>query len=149
PFGHVYRQERMAAQRGTRGLAGILSTVQEIAGNRMVISMTLLAGASSFVIGNAYQAQMPAFAADLGHGDADVEYSMLLAANAAGALSAGLILEWRGILQANPKAAFLLVLVWCLCIGGFALSNIYVLSLVLLYVAGFLNLGYSAMSQTL
>ncbi len=55
--------------------------------------MTLLAGASSFVVGNAYQAQMPEFAADLGHDHADFHYTMLFAANAAGALVAGLVLE--------------------------------------------------------
>ena len=87
--------------------------------------MTLLAGASSFVVGNAYQAQMPEFAADLGHGDADYHYSMLLAANAAGALAAGLILETCGFLQARPKMAFVLVILWCVCIGGFAVSEIY------------------------
>ncbi len=149
PVGHAYRNDPPPAPREGRGLAGILATVREIAGNRVVVSMTLLAGASSFVVGNAYQAQMPEFAADLGHGDADVQYSMLLAANAAGALSAGIFLEMRGILQANPKMAFVLVILWCLCIGGFALSPIYGLSLVLLFVAGFLNLAYGAMSQTL
>src|SRR5262252_1799223 len=117
--------------------------------NRVVVSMTLLAGATSFLVGNTYQAQMPEFAADLGHGDADVQYSMLLAANAAGALTAGVILEMRGILQANPKLAFVLVIVWCLCMGGFAVSTVYALSLVLLFAAGFLNLAFGAMAQTL
>jgi MFS family permease len=132
-----------------RGGAGILATAREIAGNRVVVSMTLLAGASSFVIGNAFQAQMPEFAADLGHGDADVYYSMLLAANAAGALAAGIILESRGVLHANPRIAFVLVMLWCLCMGGFAVSSLYLLSLVLLFAAGFLNLAFGAMSQTL
>jgi len=131
------------------GRAGIIATAREIAGNRVVVSMTLLAGATSFVIGNAFQAQMPEFAADLGHGDADVYYSMLLAANAAGALMAGMILESRGVRQAEPRIAFGLVILWCLCMGGFAVSSVYVLSLVLLFAAGFLNLAFGAMSQTL
>ncbi len=46
--------------------------------------MMLLAGAASFFVGNAYSSQMPGFAADLGHGDPGVSYSMLLAADAAG-----------------------------------------------------------------
>ena len=71
--------------------------------------MTLLAGATSFVIGNAFQAQMPEFAADLGHGDADVYYSMLLAANAAGALTAGMILESRGDEDGDRKSEELLI----------------------------------------
>ena len=148
PFGRVYRNEPPPAPRHG-GWAGVFATLREIAGNRVVVSMTLLAGATSFLVGNAYQAQMPEFAADLGHGDADVQYSMLLAANAAGALTAGVILEMRGILQANPKLAFVLVIVWCLCMGGFAVSTVYALSLVLLFAAGFLNLAFGAMAQTL
>lgn len=141
------RKAQHEPQRGGRG--GILATAREIAGNRVVVSMTLLAGATSFVIGNAFQAQMPEFAADLGHGDADVYYSMLLAANAAGALTAGMILESRGIRQAEPRTAFGLVIVWSLCMGGFAVSTVYLLSLALLFAAGFLNLAFGAMSQTL
>jgi MFS family permease len=92
---------------------------------------------------------MPEFAADLGHGDADVYYSMLLAANAAGALTAGIILESRGVRHAEPRIAFGLVILWCLCMGGFAVSAVYLLSLALLFAAGFLNLAFGAMSQTL
>lgn len=144
--GAPFRRDRQE-RRG--GAGGIWATAREIAGNRVVVSMTLLAGASSFVVGNAYQAQMPEFAADLGHGDADFHYSMLLAANAAGALTAGIILESRGIMHANPRIAFVLVILWCLCIGGFAISSIYLLSLMLLFAAGILNLTFGAMSQTL
>jgi len=149
PYGPVFRTESRTAPREGGGLAGIIATAREMAGNRIIVSMTLVAGASSFVIGNAYQAQMPEFAADLGHGDADFYYSMLLAANASGALTAGIVLESRGALQANPKMAFVLIMLWCFCIGGFAVSNLYPLSLVLLFAAGFLNLAFGSMTQTL
>jgi len=147
PFGHAHRKEQRSAPRD--GMAGIIATAREIAGNRVVVAMTLLAGSSSFFIGNAYQAQMPEFAADLSHGEADVHYSMLLSANAFGALTAGVILESRGVLQANPKIAFVLVILWCFCMGGFALSDNYPLSLALLFAAGVLNLAFGAMLQTL
>ena len=148
PFRRKAHQEPpQETPRGGRG--GILATAREVAGNRVVVSMTLLAGATSFVIGNAFQAQMPEFAADLGHGDADVYYSMLLAANAAGALTAGMILESRGVRHAEPRIAFGLVILWCLCMGGFAVSSVYLLSLALLFGAGLLNLAFGAMSQTL
>jgi hypothetical protein len=55
----------------------------------------VLAGGASLFIGNAYQAQLPAFASDLGHMHSDFSYSALLAADAAGALLAGLLLESR------------------------------------------------------
>jgi MFS family permease len=149
PFGSGHTQEPRAASQGGRGLVGVAATVREIAGNRVVVSMTLVAGVSSFVIGNAYQAQMPEFAADLGHVDADMSYSMLLAANAAGALVAGITLESFGILQARLRTAFVLVILWSICIGGFAVSGNYPLSLGLLFLAGFFNLAFGSMSQTL
>ena len=132
-----------------RGFADVLATAREIAGNHIVVSMTLVAGTTSLLVGNAYQAQMPEFAADLGHGDVGVYYSMLLAANAAGALTAGIMLETWGLMQGRPRLAFMLVILWCLCIRGFAVSRIYLLSSLLLFVAGFLNLAFSTMSQTL
>jgi MFS family permease len=151
PFGPRFRKEPASASppRRAAGSAGIVATMREIAGNRVVVSMTLVAGASSFILGNAYQAQMPEFAGDLGHGDADFYYSMLLAANASGALAAGVLLEVSGMLRARPNAAFVLVMLWCLCMAGFAASSVYVLSLVLLFSAGFLNLAFMSMAQTL
>ena len=148
PFGARFRKEP-AAPRQAGGVAGIVATAREIAGNPVVVSMTLVAGASSFIVGNAYQAQMPEFAGDLGHGDADFYYSMLLAANASGALVAGLFFEVSGMLRAKPNTAFVLVILWCLCMGGFAVSTVYVLSLALLFMAGFLNLVFMSMAQTL
>jgi MFS family permease len=150
PFGPRFRKEPAPAPRPMGGgLMGIGPTLREIAGNRVVVSMTLVAGASSFILGNAYQAQMPEFAGDLGHGDADFYYSMLLAANALGALFAGVLLEISGMLRARPNMAFVLVILWCLCMGGFAISTVYVVSLALLFTAGFLNLAFVSMAQTL
>jgi len=149
PFGPAFAKEPRIAPKAFSGFAGVFATAREITGNRIVMAMTLLAAASSFVIGNAYQAQMPEFAADLGHDHADFHYSMLLAANAAGALAAGLLLETYGLMQARPKLAVVLVILWAVCIGGFAVSDIYALSIALLVAAGFLNLTFSAMAQTL
>ena len=132
-----------------RGLADIVAAIRDITGNRTIVSMILLAGGASLVVGNAYQAQMPEFAHDLGHGNADIAYSMLLAADAAGALIAGFVLESRGLLQARPKTAFVLAMLWCCAIGGFAVAGSYPLAFALLFVAGFLQLSFAAMAQTL
>ena len=132
-----------------RGLADIAAAIRAIAGNRTIVSMILLAGGASLVVGNAYQAQMPEFAHDLGHGNADIAYSMLLAADAAGALLAGFVLESRGLLQARPKTAFVLAMLWCCAIVGFAAATSYPLAFALLFVAGFLQLSFAAMAQTL
>jgi len=92
---------------------------------------------------------MPEFARDLGHGDADFTYSMLLAADAAGALVAGLVLESRGLLPPHARTAFLLAMLWCLAIGSFAAATSYPLALALLFIAGFFELSFNAMAQTL
>jgi MFS family permease len=149
PYGPVFRGEARAAPRKGGGFADIIGTARDVASNRTVVSMTLIAGSTSLLIGNAYQAQMPEFAADLGFGDAGFYYSMLLAANALGALTAGILLESWGLLHVRPKLAFVMVILWCFCIGGFAISRSYPLSVVLLFAAGFLNLAFSSMSQTL
>jgi MFS family permease len=149
PYGPRFRKGTPAPVRAVRGLADIVSTIRIVARNRGLVSMILLAGLTSLFVGNGYQPQMPEFAHDLGHGDADLSYSMLLAADAAGALFAGVILESRGLLQARPRTAFVLAMLWCLAIAGFAVCKIYPLALALLFVVGFLELSFNAMAQTL
>ena len=111
--------------------------------------MTLLAGAASLFVGNAYQAQMPAFASDLGHGDPGMSYSLLLGADAAGALTAGFVLESLGLLSPAPATACVLAMLWCCALGSFALMSVYPLALALLFTAGFLELSFNTMAQTL
>jgi MFS family permease len=111
--------------------------------------MTLLAGLTSFMIGNAYHAQMPGFAGDLGHGDPGVSYSVLLAADAAGALLAGIALEAWGRLKPNPRTAIVLAILWSLSLLAFASVGIYTLAIALLFAAGFFELSFNTMAQAL
>src|SRR5271155_4508491 len=120
-----------------------------VAGNPVLASMTVLVGASAFFIGNAYQAQMPGFALDLGHGRADFSYSVLVAADAAGGLAAGLILESRGLLPPKVRTAFILAIIWCCALAGFAQAHNYAVAITLLFVAGFVELGFNSMAQSL
>jgi MFS family permease len=73
----------------------------------------------------------------------------LLAADAMGALTAGFILESRGLLPPSPRTAFVLAMLWCCALAGFAMSTFYPLALVLLFVAGFVELSFNSMAQTL
>ena len=149
PYGARFLKHAPPPARAVRGVTEIAATAREIAGNRTIVSMIVLAGGASLFVGNAYQAQMPEFAHDLGHGSADMSYSMLLAADAAGALVAGLVLESSGLLQARPRTAFVLAMLWCCAIGAFATVVDYPLALALLFAAGFLQLSFNAMAQTL
>jgi MFS family permease len=127
----------------------VTSTLERIAAHRTLLSMILLAGGASFFIGNAYLPQMPDFARSLGHGDADLSYSVLLGADAVGALTAGFLLESRGWLQPNPRTAMVLAMLWCCALAGFALSSFYSLAVLLLFIAGFVELSFNSMAQTL
>ncbi|MFT4045715.1 MAG: MFS transporter [Solimonas sp.] len=152
PYGPKFRQAGAAvAQRAVRSLGDIVQAIREIAQHRVIISMTLLAGGASLFIGNAYQAQMPGFAHDFGLGDGhvDLAYGALLGADAAGALIAGFVLESRGLLQPHPRTACVLAMIWCAALGGFALNPFYPLALALLFVAGFVELSFNSMAQTL
>ena len=123
PYGPGASGVKRSNTRPLHGFAEIRSTMRAIAGNRTIVSMTLLAGCASLLVGNAYQAQMPEFAHHLGHGDAGAAYGTLLAADAAGALVAGFVLESRGLLQPNPRTAFVLAMLWCCVIAGFAVRQ--------------------------
>ena len=111
--------------------------------------MTLLAGAAAFFVGTAYSSQMPGFANDLGHGDPGVAYSMLLAADAAGGFLAGIVLEGGGWLQPKPRTAIVLAMLWGAALAVFSLSSSYALALGFLFAAGFLELSFNAMAQSL
>jgi len=132
-----------------RSFADVVATFRAAGQDKVILSMVILVGGASFIVGNAYQAQMPEFAHDLGHPDGGITYSALLAADAAGALVAGFALESRGLLPPNPRTAFLLAILWCIAIGAFAMVTSYPLALALLFVAGFLELSFFAMAQTL
>jgi len=139
--------DRQASRAG--GLADTLATLRMAQGNRVLFSMIVLAGVSSFFVGNAFQAQMPEFAHDLGTEKAEFSYSVLLAANAGGAFIGGMILEARGLLQASARTAIVLTILWCVSIAGFAVTGSYPLAAALMFVAGFLQLAYNSMAQTL
>jgi MFS family permease len=129
--------------------ADVVATMKQISGNRILVSMILLAGGTSLLVGNAYHAQMPEFAHDLGHTEADLKYGMLLSADAAGALLGGVLLESRGLLAPSARNAFVLAMLWCMVIIAFAVATSYPLAVVLLFVAGFLELSFNAIAQTL
>ncbi|MEP7300171.1 MAG: MFS transporter [Caldimonas sp.] len=150
PYGPRFRRQGAAvARRAVKGFADIAQTMRDVSGQPVLVSMIVLAGAASFFVGNSYQAQMPAFAQDLGHGDPGTAYSMLLAADAAGALAAGFLLESVSLLKPNPRTALVLAMAWCIALAGFALTGQYLLALALLFVAGFFELAFSSMAQTL
>jgi MFS family permease len=150
PYGRHFRKDRPPPRRAVRGLADIAQTIREVSTIPVLASMMVLAGAASFFIGNSYQAQMPGFAHDLGHGDPGTAYTMLLGADATGALLAGVLLESRGgLFKIQPTTAMALAIAWATALFGFALMRSYPLAIGFLFVAGFCELSFSSMVQTL
>ncbi len=81
--GHT--RDRGEARNARRaGLGEVLRVFGEVRADRRIVTMIVLGGATSFFVGNAFQAQMPEYAHHLGADEAGAWYSALLAANAAG-----------------------------------------------------------------
>jgi MFS family permease len=151
PYGRHFRKAGQAQmKRAVRGLHDILETLRDIRTVPVIGMMLVLGGGASFFIGNSYQASMPEFARDLGHGKGTVLYFILLGADAAGALTAGFMLEAsRSLLPVAPRNALKLSLVWAASLCAFALNRSYPVALVLLFCAGFFELSFSSMVQAI
>lgn len=149
---HPHRDQRLAqaAARRVQGLADVWQTVRAVRGIRPLVLMLCLSGAASFFVGNSYQAQMPGFATDLGGLKPGLTYALLLGADAAGALVAGLSLELgRRLARLSPDNAMRFALGWAAALAAFALSHHYPIALVCLFAAGFFELSFSSISQTI
>ena len=149
PYGPRFRTAGSAPVRPIKGFADIVETLRTVAAHRTLLSMTLLAGGASLFIGNAYQAQMPELAHDLGQGQANSMYTLLIGADALGAILAAVVLESRGFLPLTPRTALVLAMVWCCALAGFAMSTFYPVAVALLLVAGFVELSFNSMAQAL
>jgi MFS family permease len=62
---------------------------------------------------------------------------------------AGIVLEGRGLLPPKGRTAIVLAMLWCAALTGFAFASIYPVALALLFAAGFFELSFNAMAQTL
>jgi MFS family permease len=141
--------EAPTARRPSVGLGDAWRVLQAVSRDRPLVAMISLTGLTSLLVGNSFGALMPGFAHDLGTEQTGIAYSVLLGANAAGAVVGGVLLESLGWLQARARTAIVCAALWCLTIAGFALTSSYPVALALLFVAGALNLAFSAIAQTL
>jgi len=114
-----------------------------------ITTMIVLAGAFSFFVGNAFQAQMPEYAEYLGADTTGGLYSALLAANAAGAVIGVLLLEGATRLQLGARAAIVCGVLAGLTMGLFPIMNSYPAAIVLLAVSGIFTIAFQSIAQTL
>jgi len=150
PYGRHFRGLASGPKRAVRGLADIVATARDIRGVPAIGAMVVLTGMASFFVGNSYQAQMPGFAHDLRHGNPGVAYSLLLGADALGALCAGFLLESRGgWLRTQASSAERIALLWGAALLAFSFARTYFMALPFLFLAGFFELSFSSMAQAL
>ena len=146
--GHTRHAGATPGARGF-GLGEALMVFREARTDRRIVTMILLGGVTSLFVGSGFQPQMPEYAHDLGAEQADVWYSVLLAANAAGALIAAVLLESLNALRPSPRVAIVCAAAWALAMALFAVAPNYVIAVVLLVLAGALNITFTSMAQTL
>jgi len=131
------------------GVAEALRVFAQVRSDRRIVAMIVLGGATSFFVGNAFQAQMPQYAHRLGSNAAGAGYSALLAANAVGAVVGAVLLESLNLLRPNARTAMVCAAAWGVTIGLFPLARSYELAVALLVLAGLFNIAFTSMAQTL
>jgi MFS family permease len=112
-----------------------------------IMTMIVLAGVTSFFVGNAFQAQMPEYAHEFGADDTGARYSILLAANAAGAVAGVVLLETSNVLRGGVRTAIVCAVLWGVTMALFPLAQDYTLAIALLAVAGVFNIAFTSMAQ--
>jgi len=131
------------------GFADARRILSEIRTEPRILRMIVLAGATSLFVGSAFQAQMPEFAHHHGSEEADVWYSVLFGANAAGAVIGALLLESVTALRGGARAAIVCALLWGIVMALFPLTHSYAASVALLVLAGVFNIAFTSMAQAL
>jgi MFS family permease len=145
--GHV--NESGGRPGGRFGLGEARRLLGEVRAEPRIIQMIILAGATSFFVGTAFQAQMPEFAHDHGVEEADSRYTVLFAANAVGAVIGALLLESIPVLQGGSRAAIACATVWGAVMAVFPLTHVYAARVALLVLAGILNIAFTSMAQAI
>ena len=131
------------------GLAETSRLLTEARSDPRIIMMIVLGGATSFFVGNAFQAQMPEYAHHLGADEAGTWYSVLLAANAAGAIIGAVLLESVSFIQVSARTAIGCAAVWGVVMALFPAAQSYPAAVALLVLAGTFNIAFTSMAQTI
>ena len=145
--GHAARGRSRDAS--TFGLADAWNVFTAVRTESRIMAMVVIAGATSFLVGNAFQAQMPAYANYLGADATGTRYTVLLAADAAGAVIGVLLLETANFSRPTVRTAIASAGLWGLTMGLFPLTQSYPMAVALLVLAGVFNIAFQSMAQTL
>jgi len=131
------------------GLKEIRRLLNEARSDPRLLTMIVLGGTTSFLVGNAFQAQMPEYAHHLGADDAGAWYSVLLAANAVGAVVGAVLLESSTIIPLSGRTAIVCAAIWGVLMALFPGAQHYPAAVTLLILAGIFNIAFTSMAQTI
>src|SRR5262245_65920723 len=109
--------------------------------------MIRLGGATSFFVGNTFQARMPEYAAHLGPDDAGTRYSLRLAANAVGAITGAVLLESAPFIRLSARTAIGCAAVWGVLMALFPVTASYPTAVIILVLAGSFNIAFTSLAQ--
>ncbi|HYS17019.1 MAG TPA: MFS transporter [Candidatus Binatia bacterium] len=145
--GHRRDTQRRRAARF--GLAEIRRLLAAARAEPRLLTMIALGGTTSFLVGNAFQAQMPEYAQHLGADEAGTWYSVLLAANAVGAIVGAVLLESATFVRLSARTAIACAAVWGVLMALFPAAQSYPAAVTLLVLAGTFNIAFTSMAQTI
>jgi MFS family permease len=134
---------------GGIGLAETRRLLAQVRSEPRILTMIALGGATSFFVGNAFQAQMPEYAHHLGSDEAGAWYSVLLGANAAGAVIGALVLESTTAVRPTARLAIVCAVVWGGLMAVFPFAPTYAPAVTVLVLAGIFNIAFTSMAQTI
>jgi MFS family permease len=148
PYSPRFRKGAASPKRAVRGFADIVQAMREIAGDRIILSMTVLAGCHRFSSATPTMRNCP--------GSPKIS-AMAIRASPTACCSPQMprAVCWPGWCskawpaEARPAHRHRARAVVVLRADRFAVSDIYPVALVLLFAAGFLELAFNAMAQAL
>lgn len=149
PCGAALRNVKSNVVQRITGVREVIDTLRFVYRQPELRTMVALSGLAACCVGTAYQAQMPKFAQDLGHGQAGITYAVLLGADALGALLAGIALETIAKVHTDAVNALRFAFVWCLALISFAVTDVYAVAVFSLFIAGFCDLAFNSMAMAL
>jgi MFS family permease len=130
------------------GVLAAARVFREVARDRTLAAMIILAGLGSFFIGAAMQTVMPAIASSTTGISASTAYTVLLFANGLGGVLGGLLLEGTGWIKLSVRAALWSTLVYGASTVFFAVSHNYLVAAPLLVIGGIANLAALSITMT-
>jgi hypothetical protein len=145
--GHL--RDHGGAERRSLSPRDVVATVRQLSSNRSIAAMLAVAGLTAVLVGNAFQAQMPEFAEDLGDPDGGHGYTALQMSQAGGALLGGLAIEAGGLLRPSVPVGIMAATLFAVTVAGFAAAPSIEAAVVLLFFAGVFRLVLSTTAQTI